>query len=70
MFCIETPSPYGRRGQNGAAAPGRQKATKGGNEFVAICRNLPPFNSPSPRESPLILWLAARRQGCACGLHL
>ncbi len=35
---FETPSPYGRRGQNGAAAPGRQKATKGGNEFVAICR--------------------------------
>jgi hypothetical protein len=26
------------------AKPERQKATKGGNEFVAICRfNLPPF---------------------------
>src|SRR5208337_4285220 len=37
-ICDETPSPYGRRGQNGAAAPGRQKATKGGNEFVALIR--------------------------------
>jgi hypothetical protein len=37
---------------------------------MKTCRNLPPFNIPLPRESPLILWLAARRQGCAFGLHL
>ena len=38
MFYTETPSPYGRRGQTGTDAPGRQKAAKGGNELAAICR--------------------------------
>jgi hypothetical protein len=33
---FETPSPYGRRGQNGAAAPGRQKAATNLSQFVAF----------------------------------
>jgi hypothetical protein len=48
---------------------------------MKTCRSLPQFagayqcrsthfNIPLPRESPFILWLAARRQGRAFGLHL